>query len=55
MDSLIRSLEKVPISLEGIKRIGLPKTVAVVLYKNLTAEHLKKDAATLEIIERDFS
>ena len=45
MNSLIRSVESIPISLEGIKRIGLPKDIAVVLYQNLSAEHLKKAAA----------
>ena len=44
MDSLIRSLEKIPISYEGIKRIGLPKDISVVLYKNLSSEHLQKNA-----------
>ena len=44
MDSLIRSLETIPVSLEGIKRIGLPSDISVVLYKNLSAEHFKKNA-----------
>ena len=50
MDSLIRGLEKIPISLEGIKRIGLPSTISVVLYKNLSSEHLKQ-LATIVLLE----
>ena len=53
MNSLIRSLEAIPISLEGIKRIGLPKGIAVVLYKNLSAEHLKKDAIIVLLENKD--
>ena len=44
MNGLIRSLETIPISLEGIQRIGLPKDIGIVLYKNLSSEHLKKSA-----------
>ena len=44
MDSLIKSLEKVPISYEAIKRLGLPDNIGVVLYKNLSKGDLSKDA-----------
>ena len=44
MDTLIRDLEVIPVSSEGIRRIGLPNNISVVLYKNLTKGHLKKDA-----------
>ena len=47
MDTLIRGLESIPVSLEAIKRIGLPSSIAVVLYKNLTAKHLQKDAVII--------
>ena len=47
MDALIRNLESIPISLEGIKRIGLPRNVAAVLYQNLDSTHLKKDAVII--------
>ena len=53
MDSLINTLEKVPISYEAIKRLGLPDNVAVVLYKNLTKDHLKKDAVIVLLENKD--
>ena len=53
MDGLINSLEKVPISYEAIKRLGLPNNVAVVLYKNLTKDHLKKDAVIVLLENKD--
>ena len=53
MDNLIRTLEKVPISYEAIKRLGLPSNTAVVLYKNLTKEHLKKQAVIVLLENED--
>ena len=53
MDNLIQNLEQIPVSSEGIKRLGLPSNIAIVLYKNLTKDHLKKDAVIILLENRE--